>query len=58
MDSYTIIWNPNLFRGKVMEIVLVILAIIIVCTAVFLKGKAWNSFVDDLSPKDKSEDKQ
>ena len=54
MIDYTII----ILGGKVMEIVLVILAIIIVCTAVFLKGKAWNSFVDDLSSKDKSEDKQ
>lgn len=41
-----------------MEIVLLIFAIIIVCAAVFLKGKAWNSFVGDLTQKDKSEDEK
>lgn len=42
--------------GKVMEIVLVIIAISTVCAAVFLKGKAWSSFADDVTSKDKSED--
>ncbi len=41
-----------------MEIILLIIAILIVCVAVFLKGKAWNSFVDDLTKKDKSEDEK
>lgn len=44
--------------GMFMEIVLLIIAILIVCVAVFLKGKAWNSFVDDLTKKDKSEDEK
>lgn len=45
--------NQNLFRGgKVMEIVLLIFAIIIVCAAVFMKGNAWKSFIDDLTKKD------
>lgn len=41
-----------------MEIVLLIIAIFIVCVAVFLKGKAWNSFVDDLIQKDKSDEEK
>lgn len=41
-----------------MEIVLVIIAIIVVCAAVFLKGKAWHSFVDDVTKKDKSDDEK
>ena len=40
--------------GKVMEIVLVIIAISIVCAAVFLKRKAWSTFADDVTSKDKS----
>lgn len=41
-----------------MGIVLLIFAMIIVCAAVFLKGKAWNSFADDLTPKDGSDDEK
>ena len=41
-----------------MEIVLVIIAIIVVCAAVVLKGKAWNSFVDDVTKKDKTDDEK
>lgn len=41
-----------------MEIVLVIIAIIVVCAAVLLKGKAWNSFVDDVTKKDKTDDEK
>lgn len=44
--------------GKVMETVLVIIAISTVCAAVFLKGKAWSSFADDVTSKDKSEDEK
>lgn len=32
-----------------MEILLFIAAVILICAGMFLKGKAWNSFVDDVT---------
>lgn len=39
-----------------MEIILVIIAIIAVCAAMLLKGKAWQSFVDDVTEKNDSKE--
>lgn len=39
-----------------MEIVLLIAAVILVVVVVYLRGKSWNSFIEDIT-KDKNEDK-
>ena len=38
--------------GVFMEMFFVIIALIAVCAAVFLRGKAWTDFTNDLSKKD------
>lgn len=46
-------YPDNLLTGGVfMEIFFVIIALIAVCAAVFLRGKAWTDFTNDLSKKD------
>ena len=35
-----------------MEVILIIAAIILVCALMLLKGRAWQSFVDDVTKKD------
>lgn len=40
-----------------MEIVVIIAAAVLVCATMLLKGKAWNSFVDDFASKDDNDEK-
>lgn len=51
-------YPDNLLTGGVfMEIFFVIIALIAVCAAVFLRGKAWTDFTNDLTKKGKADKK-
>lgn len=40
----------------IIGIVGIIVGIVVICAVMYLKGKAWNNFVDDVTKKDKKDD--